>query len=71
MISNRPKAIRQFIERHDEVIYKPLRGDLRQKRTRYSTYTTRVRIEDFAIGCDNNGHPQIRIFPQDFGRFSD
>ena len=47
LISNRPEAIRQFIERHDEVIYKPLRGAIWQEAgTRYGTYTTRVRIED-------------------------
>lgn len=47
LVGNSPMAIRDFLARHDEVIYKPLRGNHWQEGSRrFGTYTARVRPED-------------------------
>jgi hypothetical protein len=47
LISNRPEAIRAFIDRHPSVIHKPLIGAAWEENDKtLSTYTARVRSED-------------------------
>ncbi len=47
LISNRPEAIRAFIDRHPSVIHKPLIGAAWEENDKtLSTYTARVRIDD-------------------------
>jgi hypothetical protein len=47
LVSNRPEAIRAFIDRHPSVIHKPLIGAAWEENDKtLSTYTARVRSED-------------------------
>ena len=47
LISNRPEAIRAFLETHDDVIHKPLIGAAWEENDKVlTTYTARVKLED-------------------------
>jgi hypothetical protein len=47
LVSNRPEAIRSFIDRHPSVIHKPLIGSAWEENDKtLSTYTARVRADD-------------------------